>query len=421
MSVHDYIARYQHQSHQQLYNSLEPADPHSLEATSDAWHTTRQRLHDLAALIQQDVSELMRHWSGPAGAEFEQRLHTVTAFSRDVAGSAGQVSDGLSRLVGPVHTAKTEARTENPADTNDNDKAVTLGVVGAIAGGPIGAGIGAFFGHKADEAEKEKARQRMLETIGQLAAAYDVTTHQTWPKSPATAPHGLPGSAVGGGAGTAAAPASGHLGSPGATNSGTEHTTHGSEATLVAGPGPGSGHDVATHTVIDGGVSTGPDASVLIGAAAVAAVGLAGAVPGAIPGPALTTGGSRTPASSLLGKGGGVKGVLGKEGGAAVDEEAAARARRADAPPPVEDDEEAARRRAGRSGAPGPEEEGHGSRGGVGRAENGSGGRNAVAARGLTSSDDEDEDERLTWLTEDDMSWSGAEPTPPPVLGSVPS
>jgi len=418
MSVHDYIARYQHQSHQQLYDSLHPADPHSLQATSDSWHVARQRLHDLAAQIQQDVSALMQTWSGSAGAEYEQRLHTVTGFSRDVASSAGQVSDGLNRMVGPVHTAKDQARSENPADTDNNDKAVKLGVVGAVAGGPIGAGIGAFFGHKMDEEEKEKARQRMIQTIGQLAASYDVTTHQSWPPHPAAPPSGLPGSSVGGAAGAAAASSGGHTSSPGSTNSGTEHANHESQATLVAGPGPGNGHDVMGHTVIDGGEAHGLDSAILIGAAAAAAAGLAGAVSGAMSSPSLATG--RTPASSLFGKEGGVKGVLGKEGGPPTDEEEA-QARRGGAQAPSESEEEAARR-AGRGGAPGAEEEGHGGNraGGAGQPENEGSGRNAVAARGLSSSDDDDEDERLTWLTEDEMSWSGAEPTPPPVLGSTP-
>ncbi len=383
--VHDYVSRYRHYSHRDLFSFVTPVDAGSVSLASSLWARVESDLTNLSQDLTRDMEQLMSTWQGSAGAEYADRIGTVTAFSVMLTQDAKAIGDGLDDLAIPMVNAIRDAQADNPANYEGHHHAIQLAATGALTGNPLIAAGAGLFGLKQDNDEADRAQQRMVQVVSTLAAAYDVTTQRTWPTSIASEPSGLPGTMTGAAVGAAVGAilaaragtgtARGHVGAkvPGADPVGAAPTR-----TLAVGPSQISAPPELNNTA-DGG-------PLVAGAGAATLMGVTGATLGGLPS---ASRGPAAPGKSLGATFGerGVQGVLGKDQptGDRPDDEAGARR----GPDP----------RAGQS-APVEEEEAR---------------RSGLIGRGSADPDDA-EDERLTWLTEDEMVWGQPRPAPPSTL-----
>ena len=84
------------------------------------------------------------------------------------------VSRGLTLMSGELRTAHKQA--ESPAETDDHDQALSGAAKGAVFGA-AGHLVGGLLGHQQDKAEQEKAHQRMVNVVAELAAGYDLSAY----------------------------------------------------------------------------------------------------------------------------------------------------------------------------------------------------------------------------------------------------
>jgi hypothetical protein len=374
----EYVSRYEGLSHEQLWTQLKAGDPGQVDMMAAAWKSLHDTADSLATTLNSDLAKLTAGWSSSSGTEYQRRLGLISGFSSTMAGEFSTLQQHLTLMAGELRTAQKQA--EDPAATDNNDHLVTDAAIGFAVAGPVGGVIGGWFGHDQDEAEKEKARQRMVQLVAGLAADYAVATGDGWEQI-VPVPIDLPGNTSGGQFTPQSGPGAGGVapvGGVGGTRIPTPRTTDPKP--------PSQGPTGGTGTTEGGGPTLGPDgkpidpATGLAGAGELAGVGLLGL--GGVTASVLGASG----ASGLgagLGPGGGLAGAgpvsgsgLGGAGGAENTDPRSA----------------ASSRLTGRQGA-----------------------------SGTTRGDGEDEsDERMTWLTEDDMVW-GAEQAPPSLLGERPA
>ncbi|MFI0794244.1 WXG100 family type VII secretion target [Micromonospora rubida] len=419
----EYTARYEHVSHEELYEAVKAGDPAQIDGLAAKWDSMKGILDGLARDLNGDLDKLANGWTGDAGREFQRRLSLVVDHSTTLSEGMTDVRQGLTLMATHLRTAKKDA--ESPDETDDHDKTISGAIKGGAALGPAGAIIGGFMGHNQDKAEKKKAHQRMVKVVAELAAGYDLSAygrlvtpaapHRDLPFDPTTstttpsagpevgAPAAAPGSGNGTpttGSKTVSAPGSpGHVPDIGSTPGG-EHggSTPGGVGTVVGSTPSGGEHGGSTPGVV-GGPGTGTS---LAGAdPSLGGVQLVGGPAGTVSGgTAVATAG--TGAGSLFGPptGAPVGGVLGGGTGSlagSVRGGAAVTARPAGGLGAVEHRAATGMGRAGANGS-------SGTRGGV------------LGGHGRPGEDESDE--RLTWLTEDEMVWGNGDTGAPPVLGA---
>lgn len=318
----EYTQRYQHVSHQELYNGVKSGDPRQVDGLSAQWSSLQDTLESLGRDLAGDLDALARSWTGDASREFHRRLDLVVGYSGDLAQGMTDVRGALTMMADELRTA--QAKAESPEATDDNDKALSGAGKGLLLGGVPGALVGGFLGHEQDKAEQEKAHQRMVQVVAALAEGYDFSAYGRVVTAPApdrdlpghtdrsgTTPSGGPSVGT-----PSAAPHSGTFTGATATTSGVHHPAPTGGSAGPAGPdsqtaGSGTpGHTGGTPGVVDpdAGTSLAGAAPLLGGgllAGGVAGAGTAGATATA------TTGGAGllfgvpggTPAGGVVGTG----------------------------------------------------------------------------------------------------------------------
>ncbi|MFI6160536.1 WXG100 family type VII secretion target [Micromonospora haikouensis] len=398
----EYTARYENVSHQRLYDAVRAGDPEQIDGLASSWSSMKGTLDDLARDLRADLEKLANGWTGDAGREFQRRVSLIVDYSTTLSEGMADVRQGLALMATDLRAAQKQA--ESPAETDDHDKTVSGAITGGLTGGLPGAIVGGFLGHEQDKAEQEKAHRRMVQVVAELAAGYDLSAYgrlvdppppdgdlpydpSTSTSTPTAGPGAhAPRSAPGGGFGN---PTTGHatVDAPGNLTDGPNTGTTGGNDDGSTSPG---GTDGTGGTDLDTGTS-------LAGAAP-----LGGGVPA---GPVGTAGGVTAAASAGAGAGllfgapaGAPVGVLGGGTGSLAGSARTGAT-------------VAARPAGGLAGAE------HRAATGVGRVgANGTGGGRAGVLGGRGRADDDESDERLTWLTEDDMVWRDGDPGVPPVL-----
>ncbi|GAB3169539.1 hypothetical protein FHX75_12564 [Micromonospora palomenae] len=420
----EYTQRYQHVSHRELYDAVHAGDPQQIDNLASQWSSLRDTLDNLARDLGADLDKLAPAWTGDAAREFHDRLSLVVRYSSDLAEGTADVRQALSLMAGQLRTAQRNA--ESPEATDDHDKAVDGATKGLVLGVP-GMIVGGILGHQQDKAEQEKAHQRMVQVVADLAAGYEVASYGRVVDPPAPPPR-LPGEADRSGATTKAGPS---VGSP-ASAPGTGIAGPGGGATVSTpsspahGPTTGSG-DTGSGA---GGNGTGTTTTPVTGGGLVGTgTSLAGAEP--------LTGGALPGGAGLAGAGGGASGggsgmafgaAAGIAAGGVLGTGALASSGRASAPSPVRPATGATGMENRSAAGTGRLASGQmGSANGGGRpgtggapanraATAGGAGRNGVIG-GRGQHGEDESDERLTWLTEDEMVWHDGADTAPPVLG----
>ncbi|MBQ1020982.1 WXG100 family type VII secretion target [Micromonospora sp. D93] len=427
----EYTQRYQGNSHQQLYDGLMAGKPEQIEGVATQWAELKGILDGLGRELSGDLDKLGNTWTGSAGQEFHRRLSFIVAHTNALGEGMAGIKQGLTMMADHLRAAHKQA--ESPEETDDNDKAIGGAIKGGAVFGLTGLIVGGIAGHQQDKAEQEKAHQRMVNLVADLASSYDISaydrvvdppppdpdTPNTARKDPTTPQSVSAIARVTGGPDTGAD--TGHTGdatisspdrvaqlpgdgsAPGEVGSGTG----GSPAVGAAPIGAGSdladpGTSLAGADPLVGGALLGGGAAGLVGLS-----GPAGAPAGASTGPGLLYAGQGgSPAGGVL-----RSGALAGSGNAPPT---SARPTGGGAAPA----ETRAANGVGRSI--------DGQRGGSGgrpamtggNARPGSGGGRPGVLGGQGRAQDDDSDERLTWLTEDEMVWQGNEKAAPPVLGT---
>src|SRR6185312_5385308 len=195
--------------------------PEQIDGIAAQWAALKGILDGLGRELSGDLEKLGNTWTGSAGREFQRRLTLIVDHSDALGEGMAGVKQGLTMMAGQLRTAHKQA--ESPEETDDNDKAVSGALKGAAFGLP-GAVVGGIMGHQQDKEEQEKAHQRMVNVVAELAAGYDLSAygrmvsppdpHEELPYHPETTPtnpSGGPGAttprSVGGTNGT---PTTGH-------------------------------------------------------------------------------------------------------------------------------------------------------------------------------------------------------------------
>ncbi|MER7459919.1 WXG100 family type VII secretion target [Micromonospora sp. NPDC126480] len=442
----EYSQRYEGVSHEELYNGVMAGQPGQIDGVAAQWTALKGIVEDLRRELSGDLEKLANTWTGAAGQEFQRRVGLVTSWAESLGEGMADVGRGLTLMADHLRTAREQA--ESPAETDDHDQAVSGAAKGAIFGVP-GMVVGGLLGHQQDKAEQEKAHQRMVNVVSELAAGYDLSAYGRLvppvpppPDTPGTVDGSAPAPRSGPAVGTpTAAPTSTGLAAQtgGATVGTPERASTGPAAGTGGGTPTGSGTSgtgplgTVPATGTGGGTSlAGADPLVggaLLGGATagLAALGRPGGTPPATPGtgPGLTFGvPGGTPAGGILGTGS----LAGSSGTAPT----AARPTGGTAAPETRSatgvgrsidgrrSEGAGRDTGGlRQGPPaGRGAPGDRAIGGLGRTDRAAGANRAGVLGAGHGGDDDPSDGRLTWLTEDEMVWSDGPEGAPPVLGS---
>ncbi|MGK5518786.1 WXG100 family type VII secretion target [Micromonospora sp. URMC 107] len=430
----EYTQRYQHVSHQQLYDSVMAGQPGQIDGVAAQWTALKGMLDGLSRELSGDLDKLANTWTGSASQEFQRRLTLVTEYADKLGEGMADVSRGLTLMAGELRTAREQA--ESPAETDDHDQAVAGAAKGAVFGVP-GMVVGGLLGHQQDKAEQEKAHQRMVKVVAELAAGYDLSAYgrlvappPPHPDTPgttsgdsSTTPRSGPGArtptAAPGTTGLAGQPGGATVAAPDRPSSGPGGGGTGTVVPGAAGGGhPGGGGTGGTVVTTPGGVVAGTSlagATLLTGATATT-------------GPAGLGGTSTASAGTGLQfgpQGGPTAGVLGT-GALAASGNAPASTVRTAGGTPVADNRSATgmgrrfdnARDGARQGTAGDRAASGTGRAGGARGAAGGANRPGVLGGGHGVHDDDTADGRLTWLTEDDMVWGDGAAAAPPVLGT---
>ncbi|MFU8870906.1 WXG100 family type VII secretion target [Micromonospora sp. SL4-19] len=414
----EYTRRYEHVSHQELYQGLTAGDPKQVDGLSAQWSSLKDTLEGLGRDLTGDLEALAKTWTGDAARVFQQRLNLVVDYSGNLAHGTAGIRQALDMMATELRTAQSKA--ESPEETDDNDKMVSGAGKGFLIGGLPGAMVGGLIGHQQDKAEQEKAHQRMVQVVAKLAEGYDFSAYGriVVPEPPdddlpghpdPSGPHLKGGPSVGTPSG---GPTSGTFGptvgatvGATATTSGVHHTAPGSGTVGDGTPGqPGSG---SPGTV--GSVGVVPTSTSLAGAAPLTGSGPAVGLP--------STGVAAGATSTVPTGGGGLYGLPGAMGTGSLAGAGTPTSGRVGGMSGAENRSAAGTGRlaSGRGATVEVEGRSNGNRGTSGRPA--MAGRNGVlGARG--GHDDDESDERLTWLTEDEMVWGDGRSAAPPVLGT---
>ncbi|SCG62567.1 WXG100 family type VII secretion target [Micromonospora halophytica] len=420
----EYTQRYQHVSHRELYDAVRAGDPQQVEGLASQWSSLRETLDNLARDLDTDLDKLAPAWTGDAAREFHDRLSLVVRYSTELAEGAADVRQALNLMAGQLRTAQQKA--ESPEATDDHDKAIDGATKGAMLGVP-GMIVGGIMGHQQDKAEQEKAHQRMVEVVADLAAGYEVARYGRIVDPPAP-PTRLPGDADRSGVPTqhgpavntpASAPTTGAFGPGGGATATTAGSVSQGPGTASGGAGTGGEGSGGATTGGPGVIDAGTGTSLAGAGPATGGVGGGSGLAGASP---TTTGGPGTGSGSMFGGAAGLVagGVLGTGALASSGSRAAATTpSRPGAPTGMENRSAAGTGRlaSGQPGAGGNDGRAGARAGSANRAAmaGGAGRSGVIGGRGQHGEDDSDE--RMTWLTEDEMVWGDGGTTAPPVLG----
>ncbi|MCM0676768.1 WXG100 family type VII secretion target, partial [Micromonospora phytophila] len=170
----EYIQRYQHVSHQQLYDGVMAGKPEQIDGLAAQWSALKGILDGLVRELNGDLDKLGNTWTGTAGQEFQRRLGFVAGYADTLGEGMADVSRGLTLMASQLRTAHQQA--ESPAETDDHDQALSGAAKGAVFGVP-GIVVGGLLGHQQDKAEQEKAHQRMVNVVAELAAGYELSAY----------------------------------------------------------------------------------------------------------------------------------------------------------------------------------------------------------------------------------------------------
>ncbi|MEU8166002.1 WXG100 family type VII secretion target [Micromonospora sp. NPDC049004] len=425
----EYTQRYQDKSHRELYDAVMAGKPEQIDGIAAQWAALKGILDGLGRELSGDLEKLGHTWTGSAGREFQRRLTLIVDHSDALGEGMAGIKQGLTMMAGQLRTAHKQA--ESPEETDDNDKAVSGALKGAAFGLP-GAVVGGIMGHQQDKEEQEKAHQRMVNVVAELAAGYDLSAYDRvvdpphpHPETPRTTNQDRPTPRSGPATTTpSAAPTA--TGLTAHTGGATVTTPDGVAPPPAGGGGSVPGHDGGTSVVVIGPEGSGSDpggttslagADPLLGGALLTggAAGLAG-----LSGPATTVAASASGGPSLL---------FGAPGGAPAGGVLRTSALAGSSSTPTT----AARPTGGAAAAENRSASGvgrsiDGRRGETGRAAaggrqgltgNGRGGNRPGVLGGHGRPEDDESDERLTWLTEDEMVWQDGGDAAPPVLGTA--
>ncbi|MFG1838864.1 WXG100 family type VII secretion target [Micromonospora sp. NPDC049175] len=425
----EYTARYQDSSHQQLYDGVMAGKPEQIEGVAAQWAELKGILDGLGRELSGDLEKLGNTWTGSAGREFHRRLSLIVAHSDALSDGMSGIKQGLTMMADHLRTAHKQA--ESPEETDDNDKAISGTIKGATTFGLPGAMVMGFVGHQQDKQEQEKAHQRMVNLVAELASGYEISAYDRVVDPPLpdpdtpnrintepTTPQSVSAVAKAS-AGPGSSNVSAHTG--GATISKLERADPppvlgdgsvsdrggagiGGTPAVTAGP-LGAGSDVDRGGTVLAGADPLVSGALLTGGAAAGLAGLSGAAPvatAASAGPGLLYG---APGGAPAG------GVLRTAALAGSSGTPTSSARPSGGAPPAEGRSASGIGRSvdGQRGGNG----GRAATGGVGSGRNSAG---VLGGRGRP--EDDDSDERLTWLTEDEMVWHDGEHAAPPVLGT---
>ncbi|MEH1098090.1 WXG100 family type VII secretion target [Micromonospora sp. CPCC 205561] len=430
----EYTQRYEPLSHQQLYDGVMAGQPGQVDGVAAQWTALKGMLDGLSRELSGDLDKLANTWTGSASQEFQRRLTLVTDYADKLGEGMADVSRGLTLMAADLRTAREQA--ESPEETDDHDKAAAGAVKGAMFGVP-GALVGGLLGHQQDKAEQEKAHQRMVKVVAELAAGYDLSAYGRIvpPPSPdpdtpgatsrdsTTTPRRAPDSTTP----TAAPTTSGLAGKPGGATVAAPGTPSsgpggGESGTLVPGAVGGGHPNSGTVGGTPGGVAAGTS---LAGAAL-----LTGTVAGTGgPGGTSTASAGGGPGLQFGPQGGGAAGgVLGTGALAGSAGNAPTSSVRTAGGSPTADNRSATgmgrrfdgTRDAARQGMAGAGDRAASGAGRPGGARGAAGGANrpGVLGAGQGPHDDDNADGRMTWLTEDDMVWGNGADAAPPVVGA---
>ncbi|MGI5525190.1 WXG100 family type VII secretion target [Micromonospora sp. CA-259024] len=423
----EYTQRYQGRSHKELYDGVMAGKPEQVEGVAAQWAELKGILDGLGRELSGDLEKLGNTWTGSAGLEFHRRLSLIVAHADALGEGMAGIKQGLTMMADHLRTAHKQA--ESPEETDDNDQLISGAIKGAATFGLTGAVVGGLMGHQQDKEEQEKAHQRMVTVVAELASGYELSAYDRVVDPPLPDPD-TPDSVSKDSTTPQSVSAIAKV-SAGPTT--TDGTTRSGDATIATpdrvGPPPVTGDNlIPGHGPATGGtpaVAIGP-----VGADASGATGtsLAGADP--LIGGALLTGGTAGlaglagPTTATAGGGTGPGLLYGTQGGAPAGGvlRTAALAGSSSTPTP------SARPTGGAAPADSRSASGIGrsvdgqrggsggnARSGSGRGAGGGTGRPGVLG-GQGRPQDDDSDERLTWLTEDEMVWRDGGDAAPPVL-----
>ncbi|MEV1156687.1 WXG100 family type VII secretion target [Micromonospora chokoriensis] len=423
----DYTQRYQGNTHQQLYDGVMAGQPEQIEGVAAQWAELKGIMDGLGRELNGDLEKLSNTWTGSAGREFNRRLSLIVAHSDALGDGMAGIKQGLTMMADHLRTARKQA--ESPEETDDNDKAISGAVKGAATFGLPGAVVMGIVGHQQDKQEQEKAHQRMVNLVAELADGYEISAYDRVVDPPLPHPD-TPDAARKDPTSPQAVPT---VAKANAGPSSTDVSARTGDATIArpdrAAQPPGVGdasvpgqHGTGTGgapAVVGGPIGAGSDsdsrstslagADPLVGGALVAG-GAAGLV--ALSGPSTATLAAGSGPGLLFGGQGGTPagGVLRTATLAGSGSTPTPSARPAGGATPAES-----------RAASGIGRSIDGQRGGRAATAGGSsrpGGGNSGVLGGRGRPQDDDSDERLTWLTEDEMVWRDGGDAAPPVLGS---
>lgn len=410
--------------HTQLYNQLHEGNPKQVDALAARWQSFVDTADGLANQLAADLNKVAGGWDGSAGAEFQRRVGLVVTATRNVSVDGNNTKIYLSTSAGYLRNALESAEpAPNPNHARDDSMmggaaGSLLGPVGTIVGGVIGNELG----HQQDEEEKAKAHERIVKLVAGLANDY-LMTQDTPPVD--VLPDGLPGDGT-----TNTGP--GDQGGSAVKAASFVSSAHAS--TRLSGSGTDTLKGVSAAPHLSGGGTSTPSG----GTPSVSTPGVVGSVGG----PTGTTSNKKRDDQEigLLGAGAGAMttAALGMSGGLAADAVRGASFGVAGAGSvPAGGAGGAFGGLAGASyGSEGIRSNGvisnqTNSAGAGGRGSNvlradeasksaakgGKGGNSNMLGRGLGGSEEGDDQERTTWLTEDDRVWDDDRDIAPAVLG----
>lgn len=403
----EYVQRYQQVSHEELYTGVQAGDAEQIETLASKWSSLKTTLDGLSQALRDDLDALGRTWAGAAGAEFQRRLDLVVLYSDSLAIGMGGVHEGLTLMAGPLRTAQKQA--ESPDETDDHGQALKGAAKGAILG-PAGALVGGLIGHQQDKEEQEKAHQRMVQVVAELAATYDLSAYDRW--TPPPAPHPETPDTV---SQTSSTARSGPGATPPTRTPDSGPPAHIGTAKPVSPQQPNQPpvvrHDrvAPDRTTNDRTTNdrTLPDTSGVGGDSIGPGTGTSLTGAGLLAGWAAGAGGMVATAAGGTQSAGSGNGLFPNQSTAT----------------PVGTGALAGSANPGASTTARPggggERSSAGGRSAAGRSGVGTPGRPGVLGGSQGQHDEDESHDRLTWLTEDDMVWQGDGNAAPPVLGST--
>lgn len=377
----EYTSRYQDMTHTDLYAALMAGDPEQVAGVSAAWYSISETVGGIARDLQSDVDTMLEAWGTVASIEFCRRMAILVNFTTTL---ADQQSD-LKAVVGDwgVRLAEAQANAEPPAEAEGD--AADAAEEAAVAVGPV---VGSWYGQTVAADVLEAAHDRMVTTVATVATIYGdasrllpevVEPDEDMPGTEVTTTQGLVHLA-----GSSASSSSAVSASSSASSASTATTV-----SYHDGSGTSTDSASASPTVTDS--FWGDGGTTLAGAGGDTVVGLTSAA-------SVGAGGVLFSQMSLGSTG--ASGGVGLSLGASGNTVPAGGVLASSSPSAV------------KSVNPTLAEGTTGQTGAATRTTNAT----PTSQTGRATTDDEDDSEYTTWLTEEDMVWGDDDNLPPSVL-----